>query len=245
MFFKYLQRLLDLFFPRRCVLCDRILPMMPAGVVQPVCPECKKGLSYVREPFCMKCGTPLKLDQKEYCADCLRTQHHFTGGRAVFVYTGPMKESMYRFKYSGRREYADFFAKEALRTQGRWLSRIRPDCVIPVPLHRKKLRKRGYNQAEDFAAALAHQAHAHVDTHLVRRIRNTTPMKGLSAADRKKNVNGAFSVDEDRLQYFGYKRILIVDDIYTTGSTIDSIAKALTHEPDREIYFLCICTGQG
>ena len=245
MFFKCLRWLQDLFFPRHCVLCDRILPMMPAGAILSVCPTCKKGLPYVKEPFCMKCGKPLGLDQKEYCTDCLRAKHSFLGGRAVFVYTGPMKESMYRFKYGGRREYADFFAKEALRIQGRWLSKIRPDCVIPVPLHRKKLRKRGYNQAEDFAAALAHQAHARMDPHLVRRTRNTVPMKGLSAADRRQNVKNAFSVDEKRLQRFDYKRILIVDDIYTTGSTIDSIAKALTRNPGREVYFLCICTGQG
>ena len=193
----------------------------------------------------MKCGKPLKPDQKEYCADCEMRKHHFTGGRAVFVYQGPIKESMYRFKYSGRREYADFYAEEALRKQGRWLAAIRPDCIVPVPLHQKKLMKRGYNQAEDFARALGHLANATTDAHLVRRIRNTAPMKGLSAADRKENVKGAFSVDEKRLQRSDYKRILLVDDIYTTGSTIDSIAKALTRDSDRKVYFLCICTGQG
>ena len=156
-----------------------------------------------------------------------------------------MKESMYRFKYSGRREYASYFAAEALRLRGRWLKSIRPDCIIPVPLYRKKQLKRGYNQAEDFAAALGNLSHATVDTKVISRVRNTIPMKGLSAADRKKNVKDAFAVDEKRLLSQDYKRILLVDDIYTTGSTIDAIAKVLARYPGREIYFLCICTGQG
>ncbi len=193
----------------------------------------------------MKCGKPLRLEQKEYCGDCMRTKYSFTGGRAVFFYHGPMKESMYRFKYSGRREYASFFAREALRTQGRYLDTIRPDCIVPVPLYKKKQLKRGYNQAEDFAVALAHLSHAAVDTKLVRRTRNTLPMKGLSAADRKQNVRNAFSVDIKRLRKNDYQRILLVDDIFTTGSTIDAIANVLTRDSDRKVYFLCICTGEG
>lgn len=245
MFSTYKDLLLDLFFPRHCVLCDRILPIMPEGSKKPVCPACEKGLSPVREPFCMKCGKPLTLEQKEYCTDCKTSSHSFISGRAVFLYQGAMKESMYRFKYSGRREYADFFAAEALRKRGRWLQSIRPDCIVPVPLYRKKQFRRGYNQAEDFATALGRLANATVDTKLVRRVKNTAPMKGLSAADRKKNVKGAFAVRKKRLLDRNYHRILIVDDIYTTGSTIDAIAKVLARYPDREVYFLCICTGQG
>lgn len=245
MFATWIDQLLDLFFPRHCILCDRILPMMPQGRKESVCPECRDALPLVREPFCMKCGKPLNLEQKEYCTDCRRHTHSFIAGRAVFLYRGSMKESMYRFKYGGRREYASFFAAEALRLRGRWLRSIRPDCIIPVPLYQKKELKRGYNQAADFAAALAHLAHATAEPGMIRRIRNTAPMKGLSAADRKKNVKDAFTVDEKRLLQKDYKRILIVDDIYTTGSTIDAISKVLARYPGREVYFLCICTGQA
>ncbi len=241
----WIDRLLDLFFPRHCVLCDRILPMMPQRNRKAVCPECLDALPFVREPFCMKCGKPLLLEQREYCADCRTRAHSYIAGRAVFTYRGSMKESMYRFKYSGRREYASFFAAEALRLRGKWLQSIRPDCIVPVPLYRQKQLKRGYNQAEDFAAALGQLSRARVETGMIRRVRNTAPMKGLSAADRKKNVKDAFAVDEKRLLRQDYKRILIVDDIYTTGSTMDAIAKALARYPGREVYFLCICTGQA
>ena len=232
-------------FPRRCPVCDRVLPFLPSVHQPRICPECLPELSYIREPYCMKCGKPLQSDSLEFCPDCAEKKHAFRAGRAVFLYRGRIKEALYRFKYAARREYARFFAEETLRRRRKWLASIRPDVIIPVPMYAAKKRKRGYNQAEDFAKALGRMTGIPVRTDLVYRIRDTVPMKGLSRPERRENMRHAFSVNTPRLAAAKPKHILIVDDIYTTGSTIDAIAKALMHECEAEIYFLCISIGQG
>lgn len=238
------EKILDLLFPRRCPICDRVLPVIPVSQKQRICPECLSALSYLREPFCLKCGKPIAREASEYCEDCTRKKHFFLAGRSVFVYRGRMKDAMYRFKYSGRREYAEFFAEEAVRCRKKWLSRVEPEVIVPVPMYAAKKRRRGYNQAEDFARALGKRIGTPVRTDLITRVRNTAPMKGLSEKERRQNMKHAFSVDGAKLRSTGAKRILLVDDIYTTGSTIDAMARALLQEQEVEIYFLSICIGR-
>lgn len=236
--------LADLLFPRRCAVCDSVLPVLVPGQDIRVCPDCIRELRYIREPYCMKCGKPLARDTAEYCNDCRTKVRSFSAGRAVFLYRGRMKDSMYRFKYAGRREYASFFAEEACRLQGEWIRRIRPELIIPVPMHPAKKRKRGYNQAEDFAVALGKKLRIPVRTDLVRRVRNTVPMKGLSERERRQNMVRAFAAAETRLDEIAATRILVVDDIYTTGSTIQAVTRILTDGRHIKVWFLCICIGQ-
>lgn len=241
-----LNRILDLIFPPRCAVCDRVLPILPEGQRERVCPACRKELFYIKEPFCMKCGKPLGDETAEYCGDCRKKRLHFSSGRAVFLYRGKLKDSMYRFKYGNRREYAVFYAEEAWQKWSRWLSRIRPDLIVPVPLHSSKRRKRGYNQAEDFARELSKVSGIPMDSCLVRRIRKTQPMKGLSGAERQQNVLNAFAAIPNRYPR-GRRaiRILLVDDIYTTGSTLDAVSQAIQREYAAEIYFLSISIGNS
>lgn len=231
-------------FPRRCPICDAVLPVLPEGQRQRVCPACLPELPYVKEPYCLCCGRPVKSEGTEFCADCAKRKHLFSVGRAVFTYRGRMKESMYRFKYSGRREYAVFYAEEAAFVRRRWLSLIRPDLIVPVPMYRKKQRKRGYNQAEDFAAALGKQLNVPVRSDLVCRTKNTVPMKGLSGKERRANVRQAFSLSGRNAAALKGKRVLLVDDIYTTGSTIDAVAAILMPAQPKGVFFLCVCTGK-
>ena len=119
---------------------------------------------------------------------------------------------MYRFKYSNKREYAGFYAKEAVRIYG------------PVPMYRWKEKGRGYNQAAVFALALGEKMNLPVEKRMVKRIRNTTPQKELNDVERKINLKKAFQLVPNIVKY---RKILIVDDIYTTGSTIDAVAEVL------------------
>ena len=227
----------SLFFPPRCPICDQVIWMG-----ERICETCSAKIVHITEPCCKKCGKPLDDIRKEYCPDCGRKPHFFTQGRAVFVYRGGIRESMYRFKYSNRREYAGYYAQEAYELHRKWMEARQIEVILPVPMYRKKEKKRGYNQAAVFAERLGETAGIPVKYDLIQRVRNTTPQKELNDTERKKNLKEAFAVTGQNIPY---NRILLVDDIYTTGSTVDAIAEVLRGVGVREIYFLCISIGAG
>lgn len=234
---KIKEILTDILFPPRCPLCDEVIP---SGTI--VCPECRKEVLCITEPACKKCGKPLENERQEYCTDCIRKHHQYDQGKAVFVYQGKIRQSMYRFKYSNKREYATFYADKAAEHYTRWMKEKGIEAILPVPMYRWKEKERGYNQAAVFAAALAKRWKLPMEKKIVRRNRNTVPQKELNDVERKKNLSGAFEVIPE---HRNYKRILLVDDIYTTGSTIDAVAAVLKEAGVEKVYFLCISIGEG
>lgn len=231
------ELLLSIFFPRRCPICDEAILYG-----EKICGMCATKVIYIKEPVCKKCGKQLENERSEYCGDCGRKKHSFEQGKAVFSYQKDIKRSMYRFKYSGRREYADFFAEEAAKRYGAWLRRRGIEVIVPVPMYAAKKRSRGYNQAEVFARALGKETMLPVENKLVTRVKNTLPQKSLNDIQRKDNLKGAFQV---RTNIVKYSKILLVDDIYTTGATIDAITEMLKMSGAKEVYFLSICVGEG
>lgn len=228
---------LDFFYPPRCPVCDGIL--LPGKML---CAACEKEVACVVEPMCRKCGKPISDDRQEYCSDCARRSHSFHQGKAVFVYKMGIKKSLYRFKYSNRREYAAFYAKRAADIYGDWMLRTQVEVIVPIPMYAGKKRRRGYNQAEVFAWALGAEMGIPVDTKLVKRIRNTTPQKELNDKERQRNLKKAFQLTQDIVEY---KKVLLVDDIYTTGSTMDAVADTLLLGGVRNVYYICISIGAG
>jgi ComF family protein len=229
--------ILDILYPRRCPICDDVL--LPG---QLICADCGGRVKLLCEPACKKCGKPLSDERKEFCADCERKKHQFRQGKAVFSYEGGIRSSMYRFKYGNKREYAVFYAAEAQKLYACWVREKGIEVIVPVPMYAKKKRRRGYNQAEVFARQLGKRMHIPVNRKLVKRIRNTTPQKELNEAERKSNLKNAFQLMPDIVKY---NHILVVDDIYTTGSTIDEVAKVLLDAGAKDIYYLCISIGKG
>lgn len=228
---------MKLFYPPRCPFCDELL--MPW---EWLCADCGKKSLAVKEPVCKRCGKPMEGEREEFCADCRRKKHVYRQGKAVFVYQDLVRQSMYRFKYSNRREYARFYAKEAAGLYGTWVARCGVEVIIPVPMYAKKRRRRGYNQAEVFARALGKELNLPIDSRIVRRIRDTVPQKELNDRQRRKNLKNAFQLCEDVVQY---SQILLVDDIYTTGSTVDAVAEVLLSGGARNIFYICISIGTG
>lgn len=225
------------FFPHRCPLCDCLLE--PEKFI---CSGCDKKPLRIKEPSCKRCGKPLKDERREYCGDCQRSSHGYKQGKAVFVYEGEIRRSMYRFKYGNKREYAAFYAKEAAGLYQDWVLRHNIEVIVPIPMYSRKKRLRGYNQAEVFAAALGRELGISVDRKLVKRIRNTVPLKELNPMERRSNLKNAFQLMQDIVKY---RQILLVDDIYTTGSTMDVVSKLLLSAGANEIYFICISIGEG
>ena len=238
---KWLQigytELLDIVYPLRCPICDEVLDV---GML--VCKGCSGQVHHVKEPVCKRCGKPLDHERQEYCSDCQKRTHVYRQGKAVFLYKEGIRQSMYRFKYGNRREYAVFYAKEAARLYEGWIKKNRIEVIVPIPMYQGKKRRRGYNQAEVFAQALGAELKLPVNNRIVRRVRDTRPQKELNDRERRYNLKNAFQFMPDIVKY---KQILLVDDIYTTGSTMDTVAEVLLSGGAKNVYYICISIGAG
>ena len=228
---------LDYLFPSRCVVCDEVTDRPGEGI----CEKCRGRIVYIRDPYCLKCGKQLKKEEKEYCSDCEKIKHFFDAGISLYDY-GSMADSIFRFKYAGRTEYASFYARDFYEKRARWLEMLRPDALVPVPIHSSRMRKRGYNQAALIARELSKHSGIPVREHLIRRNFRTQPLKDLSHAERQNNLKRAFKICQNDVKL---NTIVIIDDIYTTGSTIDSMTKVLKDAGIGKVYFITLTIGRG
>ena len=228
---------MDLLYPRRWVLCDRALPAGTEGV----CADCAGKLRVIREPWCLKCGKPLRDERAEYCVDCRQRTHAFLQGRALYEYKS-VSRSMLRFKAGGRYEYGRFYGRRLAEELGDTIRSWKPECIVAVPVHRSRLRTRGYNQAEVIARSLGRELGIPVDTRLIKRSKKTVPLKNLTLAERQNNLKKAFKLCRNDVKL---KTIIVVDDIYTTGSTMDAVAQVLKGAGIERVYCVCAAIGKG
>ncbi len=226
------------------VLYPEVCPFCLAPCKEGICPTCRDKIDKltVREPKCFCCGKPIPDPQKEFCHDCETHAHAFDRGMALYVHKDPVKRSLYRFKYEGERAFAEIYAKEAAHMYGPLIQSLQVQALVPVPLHPRRQRERGYNQAEVLSRQLGAILHLPVAPEAVIRTRYTYAQKNLGEKSRRRNLKGAFlAAPAPR----GLASVLVVDDIYTTGSTIDGVAQALKNAGVEKIYFLTISIGQG
>lgn len=223
-------------FPTRCPVCDEIVT--PLG--EKICLGCMEKLKLLTPPWCMRCGKKLKTEG-EFCEDCRKKTHLFTKGRALYEY-GSVAPSIYRMKYAGRREYAEFFGEEMGRYLKHFIAQVQPDGIVPIPLHKKRLNKRGYNQATLLARALGSYLGIPVYDQILRRTKNTAPLKLQNPLERQNNLKKAFIMLENDVKL---KTILLVDDIYTTGSTMDEVTSVLKQNGVEHVYFVTLACGAG
>lgn len=153
-----------------------------------------------------------------------------------------MRSSIYRFKYDNKREYADFYTEELVRVYGNWIKSLQVDAIVPIPLHKKRKVSRGFNQAEVLACGIGKKLNLPVMPEVMVRTKNTVAQKELNDKERQENVKNAFKIPSNEVKL---KKVLLVDDIYTTGSTIDAAAKALKSKGVEKVYYVCLCTGGG
>ncbi len=227
--------LLELIFPRRCPVCDRVQPLGDR-----ICPTCAEQLRGINSPYCCKCGKPIEDTRAEYCTDCTEYSHEYKQGRALYEYR-TIRRSLYRFKYKGRQEYAEVYGELLAVHMEEIVRRWKPDALIPVPLHRTKKRSRGYNQAELLAVTMGKHLNIPVDTKIIRRIKKTIPQKRLNRQMRQNNLKKAFKIDRNDVKL---STIIIIDDIYTTGSTVDAVAAVLREAGIENIYFITLAIGR-
>lgn len=227
--------LLEALYPPRCPVCNKILPDRKFRI----CPVCSGSFHLIEEHYCLKCGKPVP-ETEEYCVDCKDRKREFCQGRGAFLYNMKMKNSLLRYKYYGSREYGLYYAEEICRHIGIQIKRWNPDILVPVPMTHRKKRIRGFNQAEDLAEKIGELLQIPVTTGLAVKKKETKSQKKLNAAERMGNLKDAFGITES---VRGLK-ILIVDDVYTTGSTIETLAGCLKKNGAVEVYFVTLCIGQ-
>ena len=231
----------DLIYPSNiyCISCGNIIDdSRPYSL----CDTCVRTLKWANERTCQRCG---KILQESYapdlCSDCLKEEHIFKRGYACVEYTAAERDIIHSFKYKDK-AYLGRNLAEILYDRIK-IEEIEFDIVIPVPMHMKKQRKRGYNQAAVLAMSLAKFMEVPYGGNILVRVAETEPMSGLGAIERKNNIQHAFDVPSDKKSDIAGKRVLLVDDIYTTGSTADSCSSALMASGAEEIFIITFASG--
>ena len=231
------QAAADLLFPRRCPVCGGVA--MPKGRL--ICPACLKQLSFVSSPACMKCGKEIGSREQEYCADCIRRKKSFTRGFALLNYDSRAAASMAAVKYHNKREYLDFYARAAALRFKKQFRQAGIQGIVPVPVHASRLKTRGFNQAAVLAEKLSAELGIPWEELLIR-VKKTDPQKSLGSAERLKNLRGAFEAEQEAGKW---ERVLLVDDIYTTGSTAEICSRALLKTGVKQVFVFAVCIGHG
>ncbi len=238
-----LQYLIDMLYPARCPVCREII--VPKE--QRICNGCRDKLRIIEEPRCKKCSKPVEFEEQEYCNDCRRKAFHYVRGFSVWVYDSVMKQSISDYKYRNKKENAGFYLEELIRHYGEILRKLAPDALVPVPIHKSKYKVRGYNQADILARGLGKQLCIPVLSELLIRGRKTLPQKQLDDKGRWENLKDAFQINQRKADSYGkpLNRIVLVDDIYTTGSTVEACTGILLEHGVQEVYFVTLCIGRG
>lgn len=223
-------------FPSNCVVCKTPLEWPLPG---PVCEPCWRSLPRIEWPYCSRCGIPYQETVAEgLCGPCrVEPRRRFRRARAMGRYEGALKETILSMKFGGRPRLATALGRLAFSSQILTGELEVGDAVVPVPLHWRRRRERGFNQAELLARAIAKAARRPCSRALVK-ITERPPQAGLSAAARRRNAAGAY---RPRLPAgLVGKRLLLVDDVFTTGATVEECSRALLRAGARSVDVLTV-----
>lgn len=212
----------DLLFPPECLTC-RTLVADP-GLL---CSACWERIHFIAGPVCVQCGTPFELDlgPETTCAVCIASPPKYDQARSVMIYDDASKQLVLAFKYRDRLDGARSYATWMLRAAAPLLDKA--DVIVPVPMHHWRRISRKYNQAAVLAQSLGTLSGKPVWPMVLRQTRATHGQKGLSGTARRRSVAGAFEIrDSSKAQIRG-KRVLLIDDVLTTGATVDACAGVL------------------
>jgi ComF family protein len=213
---QILQQALDLLFPTRCAACQH------SGAI--LCPACIAAIRPLSPPYCRHCNTP--LDASGICKNCRYAPLRLSGLRVASKYEGTLRASIHALKYAGNRRVAEPLG--SLLAQAYRIYGLRADMIVPVPLHSERIQQRGYNQAFLLAQMCSRCTNVPLNSSLVRRTRPTSSQVHLGMRERQSNVAGAFScpptITNGALRG---RSILLIDDVCTTGATLEACAAPL------------------
>ncbi|MDR1498953.1 MAG: ComF family protein [Rickettsiales bacterium] len=231
---KVLDLILDVLYPHKCPSCRKIVRS------EGFCPDCWKKLKFIGNPHCVICGKPLdvNIDYELLCAECQRKKYYFNRSLSVFVYNDTIAKAIFQFKFYQKTFLAGFLAKFLLAKYSEIHHTI--DFIVPVPLHVKKLRRRGYNQAFLLAKELSKLTDVPCIGNFLQKQTNTKPQVAIGREKRLTNLRSAFLLGEKYNKLVVGKNILIVDDVVTTGTTVNECAKVLKNNGAQMVFVLSL-----
>jgi len=245
---RFVRDVLDVLLPEEegCVLCGQFHARgLEEIFCTPICGHCLSRIPFVQPPYCLKCGRPLRgaalgrggetLQSNQVCRDCASGARFFEVARAVGVYDGALKDFVHAFKFGGRRELAEGIGVLMARVVAREKAMRGSEVLVPVPLHPKRLAERGYNQADLLARVVGSCLGLPVRAALVRSVLAGEQNK-LGRRERRDNIRGVFLVPHP-LEVAG-KRVLLIDDVITTGATANECSRALLRAGAAEVRVL-------
>jgi len=223
------NQFIDLIIPLRCIKCGTIVENKEG-----LCATCWPLIPFITKPYCACCGLPFEFEIEDaaLCGSCSRSHPSFISARSVFCYTSESKDLILKFKHTDSISPAPLYAQ--------WMTACVPDIIdpllIPVPLHWTRLFSRTYNQAALLAREIANiKGWSYAPTLLIRKRR--TPSQGhFSKEKRENNVKGAFAVSVKTKHLLNNRTVLLVDDVYTTGSTLNACTKTLLKAGAKEVH---------
>ncbi|MDP3371776.1 MAG: ComF family protein [Candidatus Paracaedibacteraceae bacterium] len=227
---RLFRPILNFVLPKRCIMCGTFTQTIPHSsepLGQPsLCTECWQNVSFITDPTCKRCSAPLTFDGDE-CASCYGIEFHFDAAYAPITYNDAAKRLITQFKHSGRSGYTQLFSpwmKSTIELQNNSY-----DGIVPVPLHFWRFVKRGYNQATLLAHGIAlynKETHEPIPVlkGALKRIRHTPSQGHKSAGDRAKNIKNSLIANR---HIVAGKNLLLIDDVMTTGATLNECARIL------------------
>lgn len=236
-----LREILEVFFPSNiyCICCENIIDSTRP---YSLCDACVRNLHWANENTCKKCGKILgKNYRREFCNDCYEIEHLFEKGFTCAEYGMYEKLIIRDYKYHGKPYFGDKLAEIMFDRLA--LEDLSFDLILPIPMHKSKERKRGYNQAALLAKGIGRRMEVPFDKNLMLRTKRTKPMNKMSPQERRDNVKDAFTLSREKVKIVKDKTILLVDDIFTTGSTLDECSRLLLNNGARKIYMICFAAG--
>ncbi|MEI7591316.1 MAG: ComF family protein [Deltaproteobacteria bacterium] len=217
-----IKGIIGIIFPKACVSCGRTL-LDDNGYF---CDKCYADISFIKSPLCKKCGAPfLSAGDDHFCGDCICKEKPFVVARAMARYDATIVKMISSFKYHRNIVAGETLARMLARHEFAGFEKEDIDIIIPVPLHAKRLRERSFNQALVLAKILSKAWKMPLCFETLIKHIDTAEQVGLHSLEREKNIKGAFML-KDRVAIVG-KNVLLVDDVYTTGSTVKECAKVL------------------
>lgn len=230
-----INNFLRILFPQSCPVCKNYSKDHKTA---PICRDCWQTISPYRGAICQRCGRPLSSDVSIICSECIKDKPSFKQVRSFGIYEGTLKVAINLFKYHGIKRLSKPLAKMMCQMS------IPPvDVIIPVPLFKKRLRHREFNQSALLARYLADYTGARLVMNCLIKVKDTIPQVGLSAKERKKNVKNAFRVLDDKP--IKGRDVILVDDVFTTGATIRECSKILKKAGAGDIYGITLAHSRG
>jgi possible competence protein F len=229
---RWKEGILNAVFPRRCILCDEVLEEEGA-----FCSSCGKKEPLTGEPACIRCGRGILRDEESLCKNCKEHHFSFQGGMILYQLSEEVEDAIAELKYKGRKDKGIFFGKRAGEIFCKKLQALSIDGIFPVPIHRDRRKKRGYNQAEVIGEALAKECDIPIYSAYLMRDKKTKALKELNPMERMQNLLSAMACENLPKEV---KKVLLVDDIFTTGATMEACARKLLEKGAEEVYILAI-----